>query len=63
VLPAHQGYYLCVTYGGFRGCSLLATGVQVYGSAANPQLDPGYSMTAPYRLEVTPSAYGTGISP
>jgi len=67
VLPAHQAQYGCAI-GSYQSyswelCWIKSSGVYVYNAAASPKLDPGYSMPAAKRLEVTNAAYGTGVSP
>ncbi len=67
VLSAHQATYFCFQYQIYNYlveyCALNGSNVQVYNLHSTPQLDPGYSMPAAKRLEVTSSAYGTGVSP
>jgi YD repeat-containing protein len=67
VLAAHQSTYQC-SIGGFSGynwefCSLTSNGVKVYDAYSSPNLDPGYSIQPPKRLDVQSSYYGTGVSP
>lgn len=67
VLPAHQSVYNCFTDDFFGSplsvCSLNSNGVAVYNSSPSPAFDPGYSMSVPDELQVTSSAYGTGVAP
>jgi YD repeat-containing protein len=67
VFPAHQAVYNCFTddFGGspLSVCSLNSNGVTIYRSSPSPAFDPGYSMPIPNQLQVTSSAYGTGVAP